>query len=196
MPKAVIAFGSNIDPETHVPQALRRLKDRVRILGVSRVYETPPVGANDAPPYLNGALLIETELPPRELHDAVLRDIESALGRVRTDDPNAPRTIDLDLILYEGVHTPTGDPPLPSPDVYRYAHVALPVAEVAGDWPLDEGGTTVAQVARSLLPAARHFRDRTDVLEGLEDVIPLPETPTDASSPSHVSDNGGDIHAH
>jgi len=145
---AVVAFGSNIEPETNVPEALRLLGERVRILAVSGVYETPPVGNPDDPPFLNGAVLVETERPPRELRMDVLRRIESALGRVRTPDSNAPRTIDLDLILYEGEE--------PSPDLFEYAHVAVPVAEVAPDW--NVGGRRVAEVAGEMADRTAGFR--------------------------------------
>ncbi|NPA91442.1 MAG: 2-amino-4-hydroxy-6-hydroxymethyldihydropteridine diphosphokinase [Chloroflexi bacterium] len=162
MPKAVIAFGSNIQPERHVPLAIQRLGDHVRILAISRVYETPPVGAPHAPTYWNGALLVETDLPPRELHDRVLRGIEKELGRVRTHDPYAPRTIDLDLVLYEGVTSEDPTLPLPAPDIFRYAHVAIPVAEIAPDWPLPDQ-RTVADVAEELRPQSAAFRERKEV---------------------------------
>ena len=148
MPRAVIAFGSNIAPEENVPEALRRLADAVRVLAVSDVYRTPPVGNPDDPPFLNGAALVETDLPPQELRERVLRRIESELGRGRTSDPNAPRTIDLDLVLYEGQE--------PSPDLFEYAHVAIPAAEVAPDWPVGE--TKVEEIARGKKAEARSFR--------------------------------------
>ena len=117
MSKAVVAFGSNIEPERFLPAAVRELARRVRLLAVSPVYQTPPVGAPGTPPFLNGALLVETSLSPRELRWQVLRPIEAALGRVRGEDPNAPRTVDLDLVLYEGRVCAEPDLELPAPDV-------------------------------------------------------------------------------
>ncbi len=165
MPKAVIVFGSNINPQKYVPEAIRRLGKVVHILAISPVYRTPPVGASGSPSYWNGALLIETEISPRELRDRVLRGIEAALGRVRTPDPNAARTIDLDLVLYQGVHSDTSGILLPSPDLWHYAHVAIPVADIVPDWPLN--GETVADVARRLREQARAF-------EVIHVDIPLP----------------------
>lgn len=100
-------------------------------------------------------MLVETDIPPRELHDKVLRGIEASLGRVRTSDPNAPRTIDLDLILYEGKTSSDPGLPLPSPDLFRYAHVAIPVADIVPEWPLND--EQVAEVAARFREAARSF---------------------------------------
>ena len=155
MPKAVIAFGSNIEPDKHVPEAIRRLKEIMRVLAISPVYRTPPVGAPGSPPYWNGALLVETDIPPQELHDRVLRGIEASLGRVRTSDPNAPRTIDLDLILYEGETSDDPRLPLPSTDLFGYAHVAIPVADIVPEWPLND--ERVADVAARFREAAQSF---------------------------------------
>ncbi len=169
MPRAVIALGSNIAPEKHLEDALVRLARQVRVLALSHIYETPPVGAPGTPHFLNGAVLIETELDPITLRDRVLRAIEQELGRVRQADPNAPRTIDLDLVLYEGAEGHEAPFPLPAPDLYRYAHVAIPVAQVARDWPLDKAGTTVAHVARQF--NAADFRRRPDVERRLHEAI-------------------------
>jgi len=146
--KAVIAFGSNIRPEENLPAALALLRREAQVLKMSAVYRTPPVGNPEAPYFLNAAALVETDLPPNALRER-LRRIEAALGRKRTDDPNAPRTIDLDILLYEG------EPP--DPDLYKYPHAAIPAAEVAGNWLLPEG-KTVSALAAEMMPAARQFR--------------------------------------
>ena len=145
--KAVISFGSNINPAENLPVALAMLRRAAQVLAVSAVYQTPPVGNPEDPPFLNAAALIETDLPPEALRDR-LRRIEAALGRKRTADPNAPRTIDLDILLYEG------NPP--DPDLYQYPHAAIPAAEVAGECLLPEG-KTVSALAVEMMPAARQF---------------------------------------
>ncbi len=164
MPRAVIAFGSNIAPEKNVPEAMRRLARAVRVLVISNVYRTPPVGNPDDPPFLNGAVLVETESSAEELRERVLRRIESELGRVRTSDPNAPRTIDLDLVLYEGEE--------PSPDLFDYAHVAIPVAEVAPDWPVGE--KQVAEIARGKKSKASSFEEEKAVTRAIRRFIDSP----------------------
>ncbi|MFN2153990.1 MAG: 2-amino-4-hydroxy-6-hydroxymethyldihydropteridine diphosphokinase, partial [Anaerolineae bacterium] len=100
MSRVVIALGSNIAPEANVREAVQRLAARAHLVAVSPVYETKPVGKTDQPNFLNAAALIETEYGAAELKDEVLAEIEQELGRVRTADRNAPRTIDLDIILY------------------------------------------------------------------------------------------------
>ncbi len=162
MARAVIAIGSNIRPEEHLPAAVTELSRAVRVLALSGVYETPPVGAPGTPAFLNMALLVETNLPAQRLREAVLRPIEERLGRVRTSDPNAPRTIDLDLVLYED----EGRVRVLDEGLTRHAHVALPVAEVAPEWPVSEK-ETVREVAARLQAGAAGFRRRFDVEEQL-----------------------------
>src|SRR3990170_4754101 len=103
MPRAFVAVGSNIDPETNVRRALLLLAREVRLLGISTFYQTKPIDRPDQPPFYNGVIEIETELPPGELKHSLLRRIERELGRVRTEDKHAPRAIDLDLLLYDDV---------------------------------------------------------------------------------------------
>ncbi|RMF26441.1 MAG: 2-amino-4-hydroxy-6-hydroxymethyldihydropteridine diphosphokinase [Chloroflexi bacterium] len=176
--KAVVAFGSNIEPERFLPAAVRELARRVRLLAVSPVYQTPPVGAPGTPPFLNGALLLETSLSPRDLRQQVLRPIEAALGRVRGEDPNAPRTIDLDLVLYEGWVCAEPDLELPAPDVLRYAHVALPLADLVPHWVHPVTGETMAQIGARFAAVGTAFRQRDDVTSVLQALVEGAE-PTD-----------------
>ena len=71
----------------------------IEVLAVSQLRETEPVGVTDQPEFLNGAVSVETTLSPRELLDALLR-VEQELGRTRDRERWAPRTIDLDLLVY------------------------------------------------------------------------------------------------
>jgi 2-amino-4-hydroxy-6-hydroxymethyldihydropteridine diphosphokinase len=86
MSRAYISLGSNIDPERNLPEAVRRMASRCRLLAVSPVYETQPVGRTDQANFLNAAVLVETDLAPDELRDEVLGPIEQELGRVRAAD--------------------------------------------------------------------------------------------------------------
>jgi 2-amino-4-hydroxy-6-hydroxymethyldihydropteridine diphosphokinase len=98
---AFVGIGSNLgDREAHLSRALELLsaEDDIEVSGVSRIRETEPVGPVEQGPFLNGAVRVETELPPRELLGRLL-DIEQRLGRVRRER-FGPRTIDLDLLLY------------------------------------------------------------------------------------------------
>ncbi len=155
---AVILAGSNIEPEKHLPAAIQALGNRVRILATSPIYETPPVGAPGTPPFLNMAILVATDLLPDQLRTRVLKPIEDQLGRVRhPGDPNAPRTIDLDLVLYR-----KGDEEVTEEEVTAHAHVAIPVADVVPEWILPSG-KRMADVAARFAAARKRFRRRPDV---------------------------------
>jgi 2-amino-4-hydroxy-6-hydroxymethyldihydropteridine diphosphokinase len=129
--RVVIALGSNIAPEANLREAVQRLAARVHLIAVSPVYETRPVGKTDQPNFLNAAALIETEYGAADLKSEVLGKIEQELGRVRTADKNAPRTIDLDITLYDDQILELGGRHIPDPYLLRYPHVAVPAADVA-----------------------------------------------------------------
>lgn len=97
---AYIAIGSNIKPEDHVPEALKYLRKVAQVSGISTHYRTPPlkheVSQED---YLNGVWRVETNLTPFELKD-IFREMEKRSGRIRQNDSYAPRTLDLDLLMW------------------------------------------------------------------------------------------------
>jgi len=143
-----ITIGSNIDPERHLPEAVKRLAGEIRVVGVSRVYETAPVGAT-GPNFLNAAVMAETDTPPALFKFGLLRPIEALLGRVRTDDKNAPRTIDLDIALYGQLtlDDPRNGIRLPDPDILTRAHVALPLADLDPNFVHPVTGETLGRIA-------------------------------------------------
>ncbi|NSW56603.1 MAG: 2-amino-4-hydroxy-6-hydroxymethyldihydropteridine diphosphokinase [Armatimonadetes bacterium] len=147
MARVFIAFGSNIAPETNVPRALDLLAAAVRVIAVSTVYRTEPIGALDQDPFYNGAFLIETDLGPRVLKFELLRGIEGELGRVRTADRYAPRTIDLDIALYGDLVVSEPNLVIPDPDIKSRAFLAVPLAELAPEMVLPGGCETLAQIA-------------------------------------------------
>lgn len=130
MRRAVISLGSNVDKEKNMPAAVALLGQRCRLLAVSPLYETLPMGLHDQGNFFNAAVLVETERTPDELKEEVLDWLESALGRVRQEDKNAPRTIDADLTLYNGQIMDYKGHHVPDPDLLRFAHVAVPVADL------------------------------------------------------------------
>lgn len=162
MTRVFIALGSNIDPERNLPEAVRRLAARCELLAVSPVYETAPVGKTDQPNFLNAAALIDTDRAAEVLKAQVLRAIEAELGRVRTEDKNAPRTIDLDIALYGDQVLDTGTLRVPDPDIRRHAHVAVPLADLAPGMRHPETGETLASIAQAL--PANGLRRRDDVV--------------------------------
>ena len=134
MATAFVGIGSNLgETERQIAAALDQLaaEDGIELVAVSTLRETEPVGFLDQPNFLNGALQLETELPPRELLKRLLA-IESRLGRVRGEGPRlGPRTIDLDLLLYgvEEIDEPGLTVPHPRLPERRFA--LEPLAELA-----------------------------------------------------------------
>jgi 2-amino-4-hydroxy-6-hydroxymethyldihydropteridine diphosphokinase len=151
MNRAVIILGSNIKKEKNLPAAVALLRAMCSVVAVSPVYETLPVGPDAGPTFFNAAVVVQTPLQPAVLKREVLARIEKALKRVRTGDKNAPRTIDLDLVLfndeildYEGRH-------VPDPELVRFAHMAVPVADVVPDLIHPEARESMRAIANRLL---------------------------------------------
>ena len=99
------------------------------MLAVSQLRETEPVGVVDQPPFLNGAVAIETALAPRELLDLLL-EIERSLGRVR-EERWGPRTIDLDLLVYGDEVVDEPGLRVPHPHLHERRFALEPLAELA-----------------------------------------------------------------
>jgi len=98
---AVIGVGSNINPRTNIRKARFILTQEQNLLKVSRIVRTAAIGKRSQPDYLNGAFLIKTELK-RPALKKYLKSVEERLKRRRSKDKYAPRTIDLDLIVFNG----------------------------------------------------------------------------------------------
>lgn len=152
MPKRVfVSLGSNIEKEQNLPEAIRLLAERCQLVAASKVYETTPVGYDDQPSFLNAAVLIETDLDAATFKHQVLAHIERELNRVRTADKFAPRTIDADIILYDDdVLDLDADHHIPDPDLMRFAHVAVPIADLDPDMCHPESGERLGQIAQRL----------------------------------------------
>lgn len=159
MPQVVISLGSNIDKERNLPQAVVLLWQMCDVTAVAPIYESAPVGLLEQPNFWNTAVLIHTSLTPAQIKQEVIGVIETTLKRVRQTDPNAPRTIDTDIILYGdfvGVYD-GGDGrtrPLPDPDLLKFPHVAVPVADLLPDMPHPLTGERLADVAKRLVAEA------------------------------------------
>lgn len=99
MNRLVVGLGSNIEPEINIARAHRRLAEKFRILAVSPIVETLPVGNTQQPNFKNGAVLLETPLS-RENVTKILKEIEKDLGRKSGGDRYGPRPIDLDVVVW------------------------------------------------------------------------------------------------
>lgn len=98
---AYLSLGSNIEPESNLPKAARLLAQHGQVGKTSSVWETKPVGGGGGN-YLNACLEYETALSQTALKETVLRPIETQLGRKRSADKFAPRTIDIDILVFDG----------------------------------------------------------------------------------------------
>jgi 2-amino-4-hydroxy-6-hydroxymethyldihydropteridine diphosphokinase len=129
---AFVGIGSNLgDREENLRRAVGLLaaEDGIDVTAVSEIRETEPVGPVEQGPFLNGAVLIETELGPRELLDRLL-EVEQRLGRVR-DERWGPRTIDLDLLLYGDLYVDQPGLTVPHPRLHERRFALEPLADLA-----------------------------------------------------------------
>jgi 2-amino-4-hydroxy-6-hydroxymethyldihydropteridine diphosphokinase len=126
-----LSLGSNLgDRRAQMEDALARLEtERVRIVKRSSLYETEPVEVTDQPWFLNCAVEAQTELAPRDLLDAIDR-IEQQLGRERAI-ARGPRTIDIDVLLYDAITLHTPQLEIPHPRMAQRRFVLMPLAEIA-----------------------------------------------------------------
>jgi 2-amino-4-hydroxy-6-hydroxymethyldihydropteridine diphosphokinase len=147
MTRAYIGIGSNIDPMENVPRAIRLLDRQLHILAISTFYRNEALGPSGYPPFINGVIEIETEVPARDLKYGLLRLIEKELGRHRSSDRNAPRTIDLDLLVYGEQSIRSEDLVLPDPEIAERSFLAVPLCELAPDLIPQGFGRTVREIA-------------------------------------------------
>lgn len=132
MPRAYVALGSNLgDPRQQVLDALGALArlPETRLLARSRLYRTPPWGVLEQPAFVNAAALLETDLSPHALLDALLA-VEQVAGRVRDGERWGPRTLDLDLLHMPGVDMDDARLTLPHPRIAERAFVLLPLNDL------------------------------------------------------------------
>jgi 2-amino-4-hydroxy-6-hydroxymethyldihydropteridine diphosphokinase len=145
MHRAYVALGANLDdPEAQVRNALAALArlPQSALLAHSSLYRTAPVGLAGQPDFINAVAALDTGLPPDDLLEALFA-IEREFGRVRAAK-NGPRTLDLDLLLYDGVIIDTPHLHLPHPRLHLRAFVIVPLAEIAPDCRLPGRGTVAA----------------------------------------------------
>jgi 2-amino-4-hydroxy-6-hydroxymethyldihydropteridine diphosphokinase len=136
-----LSLGSDILPEVHLRQAIQMLRGQGRVEAISGVWQSHAVGS-DGPDFLNACAQFLSGLQPDDLKEQILRPIESKLGRVRSADKNAPRTIDLDLVLCDG--TPLNI------EFWAYAFVIVPLAELIPDFIHPVSGEPLSKAAEQI----------------------------------------------
>jgi 2-amino-4-hydroxy-6-hydroxymethyldihydropteridine diphosphokinase len=130
MPDVFVGIGSNVEPERHIRKAVKLLREEFGPLCVSPVYRNPAVGF-DGDDFFNLVAGFESKAGYETVH-AILERIEAACGRVRGGPRYAPRTLDIDLLLY-GDMVREMAPVLPRKDLLRYAFVLKPMVDIAPD---------------------------------------------------------------
>ena len=152
---AAIALGSNLesqfgDREANLREAVRRIGALGEVRAVSSFFDTEPVGYLAQPRFLNGALVLETELGPVDLLRGLL-GVERAMGRERDGAvAKGPRVIDLDLLLYGDVVMATEELTLPHPEMVERRFVLEPLAEIAPEMVHPVLGLTALEMLRLL----------------------------------------------
>ena len=148
-----LLLGSNIEPEKNMPRSIYLLQKHLTVLQTSSVWESQAVGCENSPNVLNAAVLALTPLSAASLKEQVIRPLEAQLGRVRTQDKNSPRTMDMDLILF--------DQELQDALLWKYAYRAVPVSEILPEYQ-SEAGETLRNAA-ACLASITPIWIRTDV---------------------------------
>ena len=142
---AYVALGANLeDPVAQVCAALEALTrlPQSRLLRTSSLYRTAPVGIHHQPDFINAVAAFDTTLTPQAML-ATLFAIEEQFGR-RRDFHHAPRTLDLDLLLYDNAVIDTPLLQLPHPRMHLRAFVLVPLLEIAPDCGIPGRGTASA----------------------------------------------------
>jgi 2-amino-4-hydroxy-6-hydroxymethyldihydropteridine diphosphokinase len=165
MNRAYLGLGSNIDPEANLPAAVAALADYGAVTAVSSVWESAPVGFAEQANFLNAAVLLETELSAEALCLDAIAEIEQRLRRVRDpNNVNAARTIDIDISLFNGDVFTIGHRRIPDPDILTRVFLAIPLAELDGQYVHLEEGRTLAEIAGEFDIESAGMRLRADVV--------------------------------
>ena len=138
---AYLSLGSNIQPEDNLVRAVALLSEHGEVLKISSVWESRSVGA-EGPNYLNACVLFRSSFNRAELKEQVIRSIEAQLGRGRNEDKYVPRTIDIDVILFD-------DKPV-NEYVWSLAYVVVPLAEIYPEYQIMTTSERVAENATRL----------------------------------------------
>lgn len=146
-----IGIGSNVDPHLHIPRAVHQLHEYFDAVQVSTLYRTRPLGgAPGLAPFVNGVVSAMTTAPVQAVK-GVLAELEKRAGRVRNKaDKSAPRTLDLDLLLYE--YVVSAEWRLPAAELVERDFVLLPAAELLPGWCHPVLKRELTDLAKELFP--------------------------------------------
>ena len=154
--RVYLDLGSNLEPEKNIPLAIKLLCDAGEIAAVSSVWETESVGY-DGPNFLNVCVLLLTPLDAEQVKHKINRPIEAQMGRVRGENKNAPRPIDIDIVLFD--ETPHNT------QTWNQAFVIVPLAELLPEFKT-HSGVKLSDFAEQLQGQV-WMRKREDILISL-----------------------------
>ena len=157
-------MGSNIEAEQNFPASIELLNHFGRVVAASEVWETQPIGCTASGNFLNAAVLLETTLDALAIMKVAIPYVESTLKRVRTNDKHAPRTIDVDLVLFNAEVLDIDRHYVPAPQILDWSFLAAQLAQIAPDYVHPESGETLAQIAHRLTGDAACLVRRDDVV--------------------------------
>ena len=138
---AYLSLGANIDPKINLPAAINLLSEKVELVSASSIWSSPPVGF-DGPNFFNAAVHIQSLFSMAALKRDVLLKIEKELGRQRKKNKFAPRPIDLDIIIFNDLEVEI--------DIWRYAYLAVPLAEIHPQYRNPRTGEKIIEFAESV----------------------------------------------
>ena len=143
MAKIYLGLGSNVDPHKYLRLGIRELGAQFGVLELSNVYRSKAVGF-EGEEFLNLVVSLETEMSPLEIHE-VIEKMHVAAGRQRGESRYAPRTLDIDLLLYDDLVLREAPLSLPRVDILKYSFVLGPLAEIAPDLRHPETGKLITE---------------------------------------------------
>lgn len=159
--KLYLSLGSNIHPEVNLPHALELLKATSQLRALSSIWETPAIGSSSAN-FLNLVVSIYTPLDPATFKKQVISGIESQLGRLRTENKFAPRTIDIDILIADGV--------ILDEQIWKLAHLAIPLAELLPDLNDPISGQSLKEIAARFL-SSTSVKPRQNITDRLSKIL-------------------------
>ncbi len=145
--QAYLSLGSNIDPTNNLPRSVKLLGGFGRLIAASTVWETRPIGVENQPNFLNACVLLETSLSAKQMQEQAIPWVETALKHVRGKNKAGPRSIDIDIMLFDNDILDIGRRHIPHPEIYERAFIAIALAEISPDKIHPETGERLDAIA-------------------------------------------------
>jgi 2-amino-4-hydroxy-6-hydroxymethyldihydropteridine diphosphokinase len=143
MAKIYLGIGSNVEPKKHLRLGIRELGKHFGVLELSNIYQSASVGF-DGDDFLNLVVGLDSDASPVEIHDTI-EEIHALANRQRGESRYSPRTLDIDLLLYDDLILDAAPVHLPRADILKYSFVLGPLAEIAPDLRHPETGRLITE---------------------------------------------------